>query len=213
MGVGGGETSMGFLLGMAMGVVVGIASVFGFVYFENIRSKQRTDLASTIAAFAKMGLLDSRKILPGKYYPPWVVFSERQKVKWLNQHLMKIWPYVDEAASELIKASVEPTLEQYKSAFLASLSFSKLTLGTVAPQLTGIWIVENKDSEGITMEFELQWDGNPNIVLDIRTKLGVALPIQVKNIGFTGVFRLIFKPLMDQFPCFGAVSFSMREKV
>ncbi|KMZ72297.1 hypothetical protein ZOSMA_167G00120 [Zostera marina] len=45
---------------------------------------------------------------------------------------MKIWPYVDEAASELIKASVEPTLEQYKSAFLASLSFSKLTLGTVA---------------------------------------------------------------------------------
>ncbi|KMZ76038.1 Synaptotagmin-5 [Zostera marina] len=211
---------MGFLLGMAMGVVVGIASVFGFVYFENIRSKQRTDLASTIAAFAKMGLLDSRKILPGKYYPPWVVFSERQKlsltysfVKWLNQHLMKIWPYVDEAASELIKASVEPTLEQYKSAFLASLSFSKLTLGTVAPQLTGIWIVENKDSEGITMEFELQWDGNPNIVLDIRTKLGVALPIQVKNIGFTGVFRLIFKPLMDQFPCFGAVSFSMREKV
>lgn len=42
-----------------------------------------------------------------------------------------------QAASELIKASVEPTLEQYKSAFLASLSFSKLTLGTVAPQLTG----------------------------------------------------------------------------
>lgn len=29
------------------------------------------------------------------------------------------------------------------------------------------------------MELELQWDGNPNIVLDIKTKVGVALPIQV----------------------------------
>ncbi|KAJ6794786.1 synaptotagmin-5-like [Iris pallida] len=62
------------------------------------------------------------------------------------------------------------------------------------------------------MELELQWDGNPNIILDIRTMIGVALPIQVKNIGFTGVFRLIFKPLVPEFPCFGAVSYSLRQK-
>ncbi|KAJ6373156.1 hypothetical protein OIU76_027483 [Salix suchowensis] len=65
---------------------------------------------------------------------------------------------------------------------------------------------------GITMELEMQWDGNPNIVLDINTRVGVALPIQVKNIGFTGVFRLVFKPLAEEFPCFGAVSYSLREK-
>lgn len=29
------------------------------------------------------------------------------------------------------------------------------------------------------MELEMQWDGNPNIVLDINTRVGVALPIQV----------------------------------
>ncbi|XVE97397.1 hypothetical protein REPUB_Repub03eG0015800 [Reevesia pubescens] len=62
------------------------------------------------------------------------------------------------------------------------------------------------------MELELQWDGNPNIVLNINTRLGVALPVQVKNIGFTGVFRLIFKPLVDQFPSFGVVCYSLREK-
>ncbi|MQM08038.1 hypothetical protein Taro_040885, partial [Colocasia esculenta] len=77
----------------------------------------------------------------------------------------------------------------------------------------GVSILEDKGSEGITMELELQWDGNPNIVLDIRTRLGMALPIQVKNIAFTGVFRLIFRPLVDQFPCFGAVSYSLRHKV
>lgn len=29
------------------------------------------------------------------------------------------------------------------------------------------------------MELELKWDGNPNIVLNINTRLGVSLPVQV----------------------------------
>lgn len=31
------------------------------------------------------------------------------------------------------------------------------------------------------MELEMQWDGNPNIVLDIRTRVGVGLPVQVTS--------------------------------
>lgn len=42
-----------------------------------------------------------------------------------------------QATSELIRISVEPMLEQYRPAILNSLKFSRLTLGTVAPQLTG----------------------------------------------------------------------------
>ncbi|XP_075076237.1 synaptotagmin-5-like isoform X2 [Nicotiana tabacum] len=118
---------------------------------------------------------------------------------------------VIQAASELVKSSVEPVLEQYRPVILASLKFSKFTLGTVAPQFTGISIIED-GSEGITMELEMQWDGNPSIILDIKTYVGVALPVQVKNIGFTGIFRLIFRPLVDEFPCFGAVCYSLRQK-
>ena len=124
---------------------------------------------------------------------------------------MKIWPFVNEAASELIKSSVEPVFEQYKSFILASIHFSKLTLGTVAPQFTGVQILDS-DSAGITMELDMQWDGNPNIVLDIQTTLGISLPVQVKNIGFTGTLRLLFKPLVAELPCFGAVCVSLREK-
>lgn len=101
------------------------------------------------------------------------------------------------------------------------------------------------ESDEIVMEVEMQFDGNPSIVLDIKTKVGVSLPIQViasftvneiyhliaiinyhqfnttffiflfqvKNIRFTGVFRIIFKPLVDEFPCFGALCYSLREKV
>ncbi|KAJ7957681.1 synaptotagmin-5-like [Quillaja saponaria] len=194
---------MAFFLGLVLGIVVGIAVIFGFVWSENARSKRRSELATTIAAFARMTVEDSRKLLPPQYYPSWLT--------WLNQHLTKIWPFVNEAASELIKASVEPVLEQYRPIILSSLKFSKFTLGTVAPQFTGVCILEDGGG-GVTMELEMQWDGNPSIVLDIKTRLGVALPVQVKNIGFTGVFRLIFKPLVDEFPGFGAVSFSLREK-
>ncbi|XP_010555014.1 PREDICTED: synaptotagmin-4 [Tarenaya hassleriana] len=204
---------MGFFFGLVIGIAVAVGLVIAFARYSNVRSKSRAELARTIAAFARMTVQDSRKILPGESYPSWVVFSQRQKLNWFNLQLEKIWPYVNEAASELIRSSVEPILEQYRPAVLASLKFSKLTLGTVAPQFTGVSVLESESgSDGITMELEMQWDGNPKIVLDIKTLVGVALPIEVKNIGFTGVFRLIFKPLVDVFPCFGAVSYSLREK-
>ncbi|KAL3362856.1 hypothetical protein AABB24_012254 [Solanum stoloniferum] len=202
---------MSFVLGVVIGVLVGVGLIVGFVKSENYRSKCRSELATTIAAFARMTVEDSRKIFTPEQYPPWVVFSNQQKLNWLNSHLEKIWPFVDEAASELVKSSVEPILEQYRPMILASLKFSKFTLGTVAPQFTGISILEG-GSEGITMELEMNWDGNPSIILDIMTYVGVGLPVQVKNIGFTGIFRLIFRPLVDEFPCFGAVCYSLRKK-
>ncbi|RID52406.1 hypothetical protein BRARA_H03002 [Brassica rapa] len=213
---------MGFVVGLVIGLAVGITFIIGFVKAENYRSKLRAELANTVAAFARMTVEDSRKLLPAEFYPSWVVFSERQKLSllrkilplltkilplfrkilpllrkilpfltnlvitlhtadtsliwrfvyfqltWLNHHLTKIWPYVDEAASELIRASVEPVLEQYRPAVVASLTFSKLTLGTVAPQFTGVSIVEG-DENGMTMELDMNWDGNPNIVLGIKT--------------------------------------------
>ncbi|XWS17094.1 hypothetical protein CRYUN_Cryun33cG0038400 [Craigia yunnanensis] len=217
---------MGFVFGLVIGLVVGLAIIVLFVRSENSRSKLRNDLATTVAAFARMTVEDSRKILPAQFYPSWVVFSQRQKLTWLNQHLTKIWPHVNEAASDLIKISVEPVLEQYRLIILSSLKFSKFTLGTVAPQFTGVSIVED-GADSVTMEMEMQWDANSSIILDIKTYLGVSLPCRVvkdvlyllalvlfnvNDIGFTGVFRLIFKPLVNEFPCFGAVCFSLRKK-
>lgn len=202
---------MGFVSGVVLGLIFGVLLVIAFVYSENRRSRQRSQLAAYIAALSRLTVEDSRKLLPKEFFPPWVVFSQFQKLTWLNTELEKVWPYVDQAASQMLKALVEPILEQYRPAILDSLTFSKLTLGTVAPQFTGVTIVESGDS-GIIMELELKWDGNPSIILNVKTIFGVALPIQVKNVSFTGVFRLIFKPLVDELPCFGALTYSLREK-
>ncbi|PQQ08619.1 synaptotagmin-5 [Prunus yedoensis var. nudiflora] len=112
---------MAFVFGLVLGILVGLAIIVVFVRLENHRSKLRSELATTVAAFARMTVEDSRKLLPSEYYPSWVL-------KWLNLHLQKIWPYVNEAASELIKTSVEPILEQYRPMILSSLKFSKLLL-------------------------------------------------------------------------------------
>ncbi|GKD08511.1 hypothetical protein Tco_1188196, partial [Tanacetum coccineum] len=107
-------------------------------------------MANIVAAFARMSREDSQKLLAPEYYPSWVL-------TWLNSHLTKIWPHVNEAASELIKANVEPVLEQYTPIVLS--------------------VIEDK-SDGITLELEMNWDGNPDIVLDVKTRLGVGLPVQ-----------------------------------
>lgn len=61
--------------------------------------------------------------------------------------------------------------------FKVYLSLSEVL--TVIFYLAGISIIEDGGADGITMELEMQWDGNPSIVLDIKTRLGVALPVQV----------------------------------
>ncbi|GKU87302.1 hypothetical protein SLEP1_g1725 [Rubroshorea leprosula] len=199
---------MSFFLGWIAGLSIGIGLIVAFARYEKIRSSRRYNLAMTVAAFAKLTLQDTEKLIPpGHYrYPSWAL-------NWLNQELAKIWPYVNEAASELIRSNVEPILEQYTPAVLESLKFSTLTLGAVAPQFKGVSIIDDgSGAEGITMELELQWEGRPKIVLDINTRIGVSLPVEVKDIKFTGVFRLIFKPLVHAFPCFGAVAYSLRQK-
>ncbi|CAI9283109.1 unnamed protein product [Lactuca saligna] len=82
-----------------------------------------------------------------------------------------------QAASERIKASVEPNLEQYKPMVLSYFSFSMFTLST---KFIGVSINED-GGEGITMKIEMNWDGIPSILLDIKTRLGVGLPIQINH--------------------------------
>jgi predicted small secreted protein len=71
---------MGFIAGVILGIAVGLAIIVGLVRSENSRSKRRSDLATIIAAFARMTVEDSRKLLPPEYYPSWVTFSQLQKL-------------------------------------------------------------------------------------------------------------------------------------
>ncbi|EFJ23674.1 plant synaptotagmin [Selaginella moellendorffii] len=203
---------MGLVIGFVLGLLLGLALTIAFVLCENQRSQARRKLAVSTAAFSQLSVEDVRKLFSKQSLPQWVLFTQYDKVSWLNYELRKMWPFIDQATSELTRVIVEPILEQYKPPVISSLKFQKFTLGTVAPQFVGIQKVETTDDE-IVLEMELQWDGNPSIILGVKTMLGVSLPpVQVKDIGVTGVFRVVLKPLVDTFPCFGAIMYSLREQ-
>jgi hypothetical protein len=59
--------------------------------------------------------------------------------------------------------------------------FSMVQTGNPKSMLfLGVSIIEDGGS-GITMELEMNWDGNPSIILGIKTRFGVSLPVQVKQ--------------------------------
>lgn len=62
--------------------------------------------------------------------------------------------------------------------FYTFICYLDLVVFTNWCHLLGVSIIED-GADGITLELELQWDGNPSIILDINTRLGVALPVQV----------------------------------
>ncbi|KAK8487277.1 hypothetical protein V6N11_012782 [Hibiscus sabdariffa] len=122
--------------------------------------------------------------------------------KWLNKQLSKLWPFVAEAASAVIKESVEPILEEYRPVGVNSLKFAKLSLGTVAPKIEGIRVQSLKKGQ-VTMDIDFRWGGDPNIVLDIDTPVA-SIPIQFKDFQFFSVVRVILQ-LTVEMPCISAL--------
>ncbi|XP_039043301.1 synaptotagmin-5-like [Hibiscus syriacus] len=146
---------------------------------------------------------DLRKIC-GDNYPEWISFPVYEQIcaKWLNKQLRKLWPFVAEAASAVIKESVEPILEEYRPTGVNSLKFSKLSLGTIAPKIEGIRVQSVKKGQ-VTMDIDFRWGGDPNIVIEVDTHVA-SIPIQLKDFQFFSNVRIIFQ-LTVKMPCISAL--------
>ncbi|CDP17806.1 unnamed protein product [Coffea canephora] len=174
----------------------------GWQHMMRYRSKKRIAKAVDIKLLSSLDRDDLKKIC-GENYPEWISFPVFEQVKWLNKQLAKLWPFVADAAEAVIKESVEPLLEDYRPTGITSLKFSKLSLGTVAPKIEGIRVQSLKKGQ-ITMDIDLRWGGDPNIILGVEAALVASIPIQLKNLQVFTVIRAIFQ-LTDEIPCISAV--------
>ncbi|XP_027115019.1 synaptotagmin-5 [Coffea eugenioides] len=193
---------MGLISGVVMGMVFGIALMAGWQHMMRYRSKKRIAKAVDIKLLSSLDRDDLKKIC-GENFPEWISFPVFEQVKWLNKQLAKLWPFVADAAEAVIKESVEPLLEDYRPTGITSLKFSKLSLGTVAPKIEGIRVQSLKKGQ-ITMDIDLRWGGDPNIILGVEAALVASIPIQLKNLQVFTVIRAIFQ-LTDEIPCISAV--------
>uniref|UniRef100_A0A804Q661 Calcium-dependent lipid-binding (CaLB domain) family protein n=1 Tax=Zea mays TaxID=4577 RepID=A0A804Q661_MAIZE len=187
---------MGLISGMMMGVIVGVAIMAGWSRVMRRRSTKRIAKAADIKVLGSLSRDDLRKLC-GDNFPEWISFPQFEQVKWLNKHLSKLWPFVVEAATVVVKESVEPLLDDYRPPGIKSLKFSKFSLGNVSPKIEGIRI-QNLQPGQIIMDIDFRWGGNPSIILAVDAVVA-SLPIQVYT-----VIRVIFQ-LSEDIPCISAV--------
>lgn len=166
------------------------------------RSTKRVAKAVDIKLLGSLSRDDLKKIC-GDNFPEWISFPVYEQVKWLNKLLNKLWPFVAEAATMVIKESVEPLLEEYRPPGITSLKFSKLSLGNVAPKIEGIRVQSLKEGQ-ITMDIDFRWGGDPSIILGVEAALVASIPIQLKDLQVFTVVRVIFQ-LAEEIPCISAV--------
>lgn len=183
-----------------MGVVFGIALMAGWARMMRYRSAKRVAKAADVKLLASLNRDDLKKIC-GDNLPEWISFPVYEQVKWLNKKLNKLWPFVAEAATLVIKESVEPLLEEYRPTGISSLKFSKLSLGNVAPKIEGIR-VQSLTKGQIIMDIDFRWGGDPSIILAVEAAL-VSIPIQLKDLQVFTIIRVIFQ-LAEEIPCISA---------
>ncbi|KAL2330422.1 hypothetical protein Fmac_018003 [Flemingia macrophylla] len=193
---------MGLFSGIFLGMALGIALMAGWQRMMTYRSAKRIAKAVDIKLLGSLNRDDLKKIC-GDNFPDWISFPVYEQVKWLNKQLSKLWPFVADAATLVIRETVEPLLEEYRPPGITSLKFSKLSLGNVAPKIEGIR-VHSLNKGQIIMDIDFRWGGDPNIILAVEAALVASIPIQLKDLQVFTIIRVIFQ-LCDEIPCISAV--------
>ncbi|EEF50419.1 calcium lipid binding protein, putative [Ricinus communis] len=193
---------MGLISGIFMGMIFGIAVMAGWKHMMRYRSTKRIAKAVDIKLLGSLNRDDLKKIC-GDNFPDWISFPVFEQVKWLNKQLSKLWPFVADAATMVVKESVEPLLEDYRPPGITSLKFNKFSLGTVPPKIEGIRVQSLKKGQ-IIMDIDFRWGGDPSIILGVEAALVASIPIQLKDLEVYTVIRVIFQ-LAEEIPCISAV--------
>lgn len=91
--------------------------------------------------------------------------STNQREGFLSDILEQLWSYINVAASQTIKESVEPEFKTLPGP-LSTLHFIKVDLGDVPIRLDNIVVHDiDKATNTLQMDLDVQWDGNCNIQL------------------------------------------------
>lgn len=196
------------LAGLIFGFLVGVGLVAGLKYVMDKRSKSRIQKATGIELLNLIDIVDLKRLC-GTSYPSHIATLEFEKVGWLNKSLVKFWPFVVQAAEELVKMKLEPMLKAYTPIGISSLKLDKFHLGKIAPQIDGIKIQRLRKSQ-VHIDLDFKWGGDGDIVLNIGV-MGTELPVQLRKLSFFATVRVICQ-LSDEIPCISALVVALLPK-
>ncbi|KAE9611433.1 hypothetical protein Lal_00011869 [Lupinus albus] len=193
---------IGFVIGISLGLIIGF---FLFVYSQH--TKQGKD--PVVRPVGELGPKALQELL--LEIPLWVKTPDYERVDWLNNFLLDMWPFLDKAICGMIRITANPIFAEYIDKYqIKGIEFDKLSLGTLPPTICGIKVLETNEKE-LVMEKVIKWAGNPNIVLDLHVS-SLKIPIQLVDLQVFATLRTTLTPLVPAFPCFAKIVVSLMEK-
>ena len=121
-----------------------------------------------------------------------LAMNEEEQIGFLADIVHQLWPYINIAGSDTIRATAEPMFQEMPGP-LRTLHFTKIDLGTVPIRLDNV-CVHDVDLESNTLAFDLDivWDGN----CDIKLKADLIGSFGVKSIKMKGRMSILMRPLV-----------------
>ena len=107
--------------------------------------------------------------------------------------------FVDHMTPKFIAAAAEKAfvdaLRDIKNPNIRKLRLSEFSFGTKSPQLLSARVYELGE-DGVAFDIDMQWDSELKAKLKLTgTRIGMTVPVTVKNVRFDGVVRSVLTPL------------------
>lgn len=174
-----------------------VASLF-FSYLQNEKNKSNIHQALGIVSDAKV-LKHIREELPA-----WITDSDCERAEWLNSILQKLWPFISSGVEKMVREQVQPILDKNATRVVPSMTFTTISLGSVAPRIISVRTYPSNDVACVRMDVELKWASDMEVVLQVGKT--PPLDVELGDIQFSATLRIELKPLINKLPGFGAIN-------
>ncbi|CAI5947606.1 unnamed protein product [Closterium sp. NIES-64] len=196
--------TLGFTIGLLGGLVAGY-----FIFIHKLPTAvEEPEVKELIPEGATLKEEELQEYY--SYLPPWVSNPDYERVDWMNKLVAEMWPYLNKAISEQIREIGTPILKAQQPAFIETLEFQEIDLGTIPPAVLAIKSFDTTDDE-VILQTALRWAANNNIIVAASAK-GFTGTVQITDLQVAAVTRITLKPLMPIFPCFSTITVSFMDK-
>ncbi|CAI5992860.1 unnamed protein product [Closterium sp. NIES-64] len=123
--------TLGFTIGLLGGLVAGY-----FIFIHKLPTAvEEPEVKELIPEGATLKEEELQEYY--SYLPPWVSNPDYERVDWMNKLVAEMWPYLNKAISEQIREIGTPILKAQQPAFIETLEFQEIDLGTIPPAVLG----------------------------------------------------------------------------
>ena len=105
--------------------------------------------------------------------------------------------------SSMAKDNFVKALADLRNPNVRKITLEEFDFGSKGPTLVSARTYKLDDA--IALDIDVDWSSELKAKVKVTSKIGVAVPVTIKNLRFDGVVRVVLTPLTDEPPGFGAI--------